>query len=292
MRQTLGDKTFTLFTHIILGIGTLLTLYPLVLALAVSVSTDVDVQRDGYALIPQHFSLDTYAYILKGNWIGRSYTVTFFVAIVGTILSLIVTSMLAYALSVKTVKYRNALSLFCYFTMIFSAGLVPWYIIVTRYYKLVDSVWALIIPYLVNPFYMFLMRNYFQSIPESLSESAKIDGAGEIDIFTRIILPLSGPIIATVSLFISLAYWNDWWLNLLLVTDTKLYTLQYQLFQILSNALFFNSSASKGITANVKVPTETIKMATTVVTIGPIIFLYPFLQRYFVKGIMIGAVKG
>jgi ABC-type glycerol-3-phosphate transport system permease component len=218
--------------------------------------------------------------------------VTFFVATAGTAGSLCITAMLAYALSVRSVRYRNALALFCYFTMIFSAGLVPWYIIMTRYYKLVDSVWALIIPYLVNPYYMFLMRNYFQSIPESVSESARIDGASDWFVFTHIVFPLSGPIIATVSLFIALSYWNDWWLNLLLVTDPKIYTLQFQLFQILSNALFFNSSASQGITVNIKVPTETIKMATTMVTIGPIVLLYPFLQRYFVKGIMIGAIKG
>lgn len=292
MKKTLSDKTFSVATHVILSVMTLITLYPLILALSVSFSDDLSVQKFGYSLIPRNFSLETYGYILRGNWIGRSYAVTIFVTAVGTALSLLITSLLAYAISVKTVKYRNAIALFCYFTMIFSAGLVPWYILLTRYYKLVDSVWALIIPYLVNPFYMFLMRNYFQSLPESVSESAKIDGASELSIFARVVLPLSGPIIATVSLFIALSYWNDWWLNLLLVTETKYYTLQYQLFQILSNALFFNSSASKGLSVNVKVPTETIKMATTMVTIGPIIFLYPFLQRYFIKGIMIGAVKG
>lgn len=292
MKKTLGDKAFSVSTYIILTVMTLIVMYPLILALSVSFSDDLLVQKYGYSLIPRKFSLDTYAYVLKGNWIGRSYAVTIFVTVVGTVASLVITSLLAYAISVRTVRYRNAIALFCYFTMIFSAGLVPWYIVMTRYYKLVDSVWALIIPYLVNPFYMFLMRNYFQSIPESVSESAKIDGASELNIFGRIIIPLSGPIIATVCLFMSLSYWNDWWLNLLLITDTKYYTLQYQLFQILSNALFFNSSASQGFSVNVKVPTETIKMATTMVTIGPIIFLYPFLQRFFIKGIMIGAVKG
>jgi ABC-type glycerol-3-phosphate transport system permease component len=292
MKKSLSDKAFSFSTYVILAVMTLITLYPLLLALSVSFSDDLLVQKYGYSLIPRNFSLDTYVYILRGNWIVRSYGVTILVTVLGTALSLLITSLLAYAISVKTVKYRNGIALFCYFTMVFSAGLVPWYILMTRYYKLVDSVWALVIPYLVNPFYMFLMRNYFQSIPESVSESAKIDGANELNIFTRIILPLSGPIIATVSLFIALSYWNDWWLNLLLVTDTKYYTLQYQLFQILSNALFFNSSASQGFAVNVKVPTETIKMATTMVTIGPIIFLYPFLQRYFIKGIMIGAVKG
>ena len=292
MKKTLTDKAFSFTTNVTLAIMTLITLYPLILALSVSFSDDLSVQKYGYSLIPRKFSLSTYEYILKGNWIGRSYAVTIFVTVLGTVMSLVITSLLAYAISIKTVKYRNAIALFCYFTMIFSAGLVPWYIVITRYYKLVDSVWALIIPYLVNPFYMFLMRNFFQSIPESVSESAKIDGAGELSIFARIIIPLSGPIIATVSLFIALSYWNDWWLNLLLITNTKYYTLQYQLFQILSNTLFFNSSASKGLSVNVKVPTETIKMATTMVTIGPIILLYPFLQKYFVKGIMIGAVKG
>jgi putative aldouronate transport system permease protein len=287
-----GDRVFISFTYILLAVGTALTLYPLVLAFAVSVSDDFLVQRYGYALLPRALSFNTYLYILRGSWIGRSYGVTFFVTAAGTAGSLCITAMLAYALSARSVRYRNVLALFCYFTMIFSAGLVPWYIIMTRYYKLVDSVWALIIPYLLNPYYMFLMRNYFQSIPESVSESARIDGASDWFVFTHIVFPLSGPIVATVSLFIALSYWNDWWLNLLLVTDPKIYTLQFQLFQILSNALFFNSSASQGITVNIKVPTETIKMATTMVTIGPIVLLYPFLQRYFVKGIMIGAIKG
>ena len=149
----------------------------------------------------------------------------------------------------------------------------------------------MIIPYLVNPWYVFLLRNYFESIPDSMSESARIDGAGTVTIFARIILPLSTPILATVSLFIALVYWNDWWLALLFIKKSSLYPLQFQLFKILSNVTFLSSGRANHV-SSIKLPLETIKMATTIITIGPIIFLYPFIQKYFTKGIMIGAVKG
>ena len=176
--------------------------------------------------------------------------------------------------------------------MIFQAGLVPWYLLLQKYFNLGNTYWAMILPYLLNPFYMFLMRNFFFGIPDSLSESAKIDGATNFIIFSRIILPLSKPVLATVGLFTALRYWNDWWLPLMFVDKPDMFTLQYQLRMIISNALFLSSSESLNLSHNIQMPQETIKMATTFVTIGPIILLYPFVQKYFVKGVLVGSIKG
>jgi putative aldouronate transport system permease protein len=197
--------------------------------------------------------------------------------------------MAAYSLSRKCLKYRNFFALAFYFTMVFNAGLVPWYIIVTKL-GIKDSIWVLILPMCFNPFNMLLMRNYFKSLPDAVIESAKIDGAGEYRIFTGIMLPMALPGLAVITLFYMLSFWNDWWMALLFINDTKLYPLQFLLRKILSNIIF----ASKNPTMINKgaIPQETVKMATCIVTIGPIIFVYPFIQRYFVKGITIGAVKG
>lgn len=291
MKLSLSDRIVGIFSYVSLAVFTIVCLYPFLLALSVSFSDNLLVEKYGYKLFPAKLSLDAYRFSLEGNWVMRAYSVTGIVVIVGTILSIIITSMLAYAISVKSLKYRNTIALYCFFTMVFNVALVPWYIVLRKYYGFGDSIWSLVIPYLVNPWYIFLLRNYFESIPDSMSESARIDGAGTMTIYSKIILPLSTPILATVSLFIALVYWNDWWLALLFISKKDLYPLQFQLFNILSNILFLSSGKAEHV-SSIKLPTETAKMATTMITIGPIIFLYPFVQKYFTKGIMIGAVKG
>lgn len=291
-KTSLSDKLVSTFSHIVLTVFALICVYPLLLSLSVSFSDNFDVQKNGYKLIPAKWSLDAYKFALEGDWLVNSYLVTIIVVVVGTLLSMFISSMLAYAISVKTLKYRNHIAMYCFITMVFTVGLVPWYIVLRRYYGFGNSLLSLIIPYLVNPWYIFLMRNYFESIPSSMSESATIDGAGNMTIYTRIILPLSTPILATVSLFTALIYWNDWWLAIMFVTQKRLFPLQYQLYNILSNILFLSSEEGQAHASNIKLPSETIQMAITMLTIGPVVLIYPFIQKYFTKGIMIGAVKG
>jgi putative aldouronate transport system permease protein len=287
------DRTFNWIVYGTVSIFMSFCLYPLVLMLSSSFSTEKEIIKSGYSLWPRDFSLDTYAYLFKsgGEWILSSYLVTIFVTIVGTIGSMLITSMLAYALSSKKLKYRNVISLYCYFTMLFSGGLVPWYILIVNYYHLGNTMAALIVPYLLNVFFLFVMRSYFDAIPEPLLEAARIDGASEVYIFARIMIPMSLPGIATVSLFYAIHYWNDWWLALLYIRDDSLFPLQYRLYNLLSNTQALASNMSDNAD-KVAVPTVTVKAAITMITIAPILVVFPFIQRFFVKGLMIGAVKG
>ncbi len=224
---------------------------------------------------------------------SRSATSSF-VTVVGTALSVAVITLAAYPISQDRVRYRRILNFFVLFTMLFNGGMVPWFIVCRNMLHLKDSIWALILPYLANAWYIFLTRNYYRTIPAELVESAKIDGASEYRIFFRIILPLAKPVIATISLFISLNYWNDWWLGIMLIDNTDLQPLQLLLRTITSNIQFLSSSSNVNAIAQAagSIPSEGIKMATCIATIGPIILVYPFVQKYFVKGIMVGAVKG
>jgi putative aldouronate transport system permease protein len=291
MKQKFSDRIIALISFLVVGIFGLLCLYPILLTISVSFSDNYLVQIHGYKLIPEKFSADTYVYIFTTNAknIFNAYKVTIFVTIAGTLLAMLVTSMMAFALSIRSLKYRNGISLFSYFTVIFSAGIVPWYIVCINILHLKDSIFALILPYSVNVFYLFLLRNYFQSIPDSIFESAKIDGANYFYIYYKIAVPLAKTALLTVGLLYSLSFWNDWWLAIMLITKKKLFPLQYYLYNIMSNVQALQQGVA---TSHITLPTETAKMATTCITIGPIIFLYPFVQKYFVKGITIGAVKG
>jgi putative aldouronate transport system permease protein len=211
---------------------------------------------------------------------------------VGVLLSLSITACAAYTLANRRVVIRNNLSIFFFFTTLFNGGMVPWYIICNSL-GLRDNIWALIVPNLMfNCFNMFMIRNYILGIPESLMESALIDGAGDFTIAFKIYFPICMPVLAAVSLFIAIGYWNDWWNAIMLIDNKNLYPLQYFLFNIQSQIQMVKDLESTAGLSNIKLPNESFKMATVVVTIGPIILLYPFLQRYFVKGLIIGAVKG
>ena len=272
----------------------MICLYPLLLTVTVSLTPEDVIDRDGFRLIPASFSLDTYTYIFahSGERILKSYGVTTFVTVVGTLASMLVTCMISYAISLREMKYRNVIAFICNFTTIFSAGLVPWYVVCRQWYGLANNILGLILPPLFSVWSMFLMRTYFKAISPSLYEAAKIDGAGHWTIFFRIALPLSVTALLTVGLMIALNYWNDWWHALMFVEDRNLFPLQYYLYQVVSNVNAVSSGrVPSGAAANLRLPAETVKMAVTIITIGPILFLYPFIQRYFVQGIMMGAVK-
>ena len=294
IRLTRSDIAVKILSYSIVGLFGLICLYPLLLTLTVSFTPESVIASDGYRLIPRDWTLDTYTYIFahSGQRILRSYGVTVFVTAVGTVASMLITCMLSYAISLKEMRYRNVIAFICNFTSIFSAGLVPWYVVCVNWYHLRDSIWALILPAMFSVWNMFLMRTYFSAISSSLYDAAKIDGAGHWTIFFRIAMPLSKTAILTVGLMYALSYWNDWWHALMFIGDRNLYPLQYYLYSIVSNVNAISSGrVPSGAAANIRLPAETVKMAVTLITIGPIIFLYPLVQRYFVQGIMTGAIK-
>lgn len=268
---------------------------PMVLTFMVSITDENMVRTYGYSFIPKQISFYAYTLIfVKGSMITRAYGVSLMTTFVGTFLAVATTTMGAYLLANKNVRYRNWLSLYFFITMVFSTGIVPWYFM-CKSLGLVNNFWALIVPSLIfSPFNLFLVRNFIGTIPDELRECATIDGANDGTIAFRIFFPLCTPVIATIALFYGLGYWNNWFNAIMLVDDKKLYPLQYILMQIQSQMRLITElqrSYGQNI-SNITPPTETAKMATAVITVGPIIFLYPFLQRYFVKGLIIGSVKG
>ncbi len=295
-KRSAGDTLLISFFYLSTGLFALLCIIPLWVALAASFSNEGALLREGYGFSIRQFDLTSYRLIFTGtSSVYNAYGITAFTTLCGVVLTVLLTSSLAYPLTVRTLKYRNQISLFAYATMLFSGGLVPTYIMFTRMLHLRNSIWVLIIPGALNAFNMFLMKNYFATIPESMAESAKIDGATEIRIFFRIILPLSKPILATIALFSAMGYWNEWYKVLLYIDKPNLFTLQFLIMRLQQQVDFLTSSlnqAARSSLGSVTVPTIGIRMATAMVTIGPIILLYPFLQKYYIKGLTIGAVKG
>ncbi len=286
---------FNIASYILITLFSLFCLLPFLMVISGSLSPEKDILKYGYTLFPKSISFISYRILfLDANRILNAYKVTIFVTVVGTFFNLLINAMAGYVLSRKELKCRKFLSVYTIITMLFSGGMVPWYIVCVNYLHLKDKIIALIIPYLAYAWYILLLRNFFQSIPDEMHESAKIDGAREFTIFIKIMLPLAKPALATVGLFAALGYWNDWWLGLMLVDQTAKQPLQLLLRTIVSNVTFLQSSPNAAMMQQVSaaIPTEGIKMAVTIITIGPIILLYPFVQRYFVKGIMVGAVKG
>ncbi|SFJ40275.1 putative aldouronate transport system permease protein [Paenibacillus sp. UNC496MF] len=280
---------------LVISLFSLACLLPFLMVISGSLSIENDIVNYGYSLIPRHITFDSYRILFLGsNRIVDAYGISILVTAAGTVLSLIVNSMGAYVMARRSFKYRNILSIYVILTMLFSGGLVPWYIICVRYLELKDTIWAMILPPMANAFNMFLIRNFMQSVPEDIYESAKMDGASEYRIFGRLIIPLSVPVLATIGLFVALSYWNDWFLGLMFIDKQELQPLQLLLRTLVSNVDFLRNSSNAAAMQRImpQIPSESMKMALTVVTIGPIVFLYPFLQRYFVKGLMVGAVKG
>jgi len=266
---------------------------PMVLVVIVSFTDEMMVARNGYTFWPEKWSLDAYKLVFRSvDVMLRSYAITIFVTVVGTLCALVITAGAGYALSNPHCALRNTLSLYFYFTMLFSGGVVPWFII-CRQLGLVNNIGALIVPSLMfNPFNMFLTRNYMAGLPPSLRESAMIDGASELTTAARIIIPLSTPVLAAVTLFYAIGYWNDWWNAIMLVENSKLFTLQYMLFKLQSEVSMLSQMQHVSSANASQLPSETLKMATAFATAVPILFLYPFLQKYFVRGLVMGAVKG
>lgn len=285
------------FSKIVIDIAVtifaLFCLIPFIMVLSGSLSKEDDIVTHGFEMLPRHFNINSYKVLFVNvNDIVNSYKITIIVTVVGTILSILICSMVGYAMARKGIKGNKFISVYVLVTLLFNGGMVPWYIICVNYLHLKDQIVALIIPYLANSWYIFLLKNYFRSIPDAIHESAKIDGAGEYTILYKIILPLSTPVLATVGLFTALGYWNDWWLGLMLIDKSDLQPVQLLLRSIEGNVDFLKSLSNGSAAVLNNIPSEGVRMAMCVITIGPIVFLYPFVQRFFIKGLMIGAVKG
>lgn len=287
-------RAFNIIGGLIVGIVSLLCLLPFVLIISGSFSSESEIIKYGYNLLPRGFSLDAYKLVFQSSdRILIAYRNTILYTIFGTALGLFLTAMTGYVLNRKDFAWRNFFSFFFYFTTLFSGGLVPGYILMINL-GMKNNPLANILPSLLSVFNILIMRNFMNSIPDAITESAKVDGANDFVIFLRLILPLLKPALATVGLFLALTYWNAWYNCMLYINDYKLYTLQYHLYVLLNKAEEIRRMLEMGatVTGMDTPPAETTKLAMTCVATGPIILLYPFVQRYFVKGITIGAVKG
>lgn len=271
----------------------IICLIPLLIVIGSSFTTEAYIIKYGYSIWPREWSLASYRTIFESPMaIIRAYGVTIFVTAVGTGLSVFLNTMAGYVLQRKDFEWRNKLSFFYFFTTLFSGGLMPWYILCVRYLHLKDNILAMILPGIISVWNILLVKGFMLSIPFEMTESAKIDGAGDFSIFVKLIWPLSKPVIATISLFTALIYWNDWFNSMLFINNDHLYSLQYQLYKLINDAKELRKIAAESGTVVDTVPIESMKMALTVVVTGPIILIYPFVQRYFVKGLTLGAVKG
>ncbi len=288
-------KLSKVFIHAIFIFFAILCVIPLVAIVSVSLTDEVDIVKNGYMLIPPKLDIKSYLFVLTNpKMIVNAYSVSIFLSIAGTLLSLILTAGISYALSRVDFKFRKAISFYIFFTMLFSGGLVPWYMLISKYLHLKDTIWVLILPMLITPWFVLILRTFMQAIPMEIIESCTVDGANEFQIFFKMILPLSKPGLATVALFILLRYWNDWWHAMLFIEKETLVPLQYMLSRMMQNIQYLTNS-SNALPAGMMVerlPNESARMAMAVLAAGPMLVVFPFFQKYFVKGLTIGAVKG
>lgn len=290
-------KIFKIVSTIILGLLALVALLPIILIVIASFTDETTLLRNGYSFFPEMWSADAYVYMIQqGSTIFRAYGISILVTIIGTVVSVLITTMIAYPMSRRNFKYKNALAFFVFFTMLFNGGVVPSYMMWTQVFQIKNTLWALIIPnYLCGAFNIFLVRNYYaNSIPESLIESAQIDGASELTIFFKIIFPLAVPTVATISLFTALIYWNDWVNALYYIQKPQYYGIQNLLIRIMNNIQYLKSGAASVAvgTGAISLPSNAVRMSMAVIGILPIVVIYPSVQKYFVKGVVVGAVKG
>ncbi|MFW6035542.1 MAG: carbohydrate ABC transporter permease [Halothermotrichaceae bacterium] len=291
--STIREKAFYIFINIFVALFTIACFIPFWVTVLASFTPEMTLAREGLGIIPRGFSLEAYKFILQGNQIYYSYGVTIIVTVIGTLLGVLVNAPFAYVLYHPRVKYRYVISFITYFTMVFGAGIVGFYILVAQWLGLRNNILAMILPDIFNPFMCFLLVAFYRGLPFELNESARLEGASELQVFRFIILPISKPIIATISLFIGLGYWNSWFEALLFIDNSKLLPLQLLLRQMISNINVSNFMASEYAAQLEQVlPSTTVRFATVCLTIGPIFLAYPFIQKYFVKGITIGAIKG
>lgn len=298
MKKSKDIKAFNIISYTTITIVALLCLIPFLMVLIGSFTSEKEIIANGFSFFPKEFSMEAYKTALKEPVaILKAYGVTASLTVFGTAIGLFIVAMTGYVLQRKDFKWRNKVSFFFYFTTLFSGGLVPWYILMVKYLSLKDSYLALLLPPLLSVFNIIIMKSYMSGIPQALTESAKIDGAGDFTIFMKIILPLAKPALATIGMFIALGYWNDWYNSMLFINNENLYSLQYYLYKIVNNieaykTILAQAGGGTALGSTINMPSESLKMALTIIVTGPIILVYPFIQKYFVSGVTIGAVKG
>lgn len=297
MKRTTGEKVFSIFNVIFILLMCIIMLYPYLNQLAVSLNDGMDSMKGGITIFPRVFTWENYKAVLRNDYFSLSATVSVLRVVCSTALSLLVVYSCAFGLTRKNLPYRRGITLFLMIPAYITAGVIPTYILY-RYLHLINNFLVYVLPSAFVFYNMVIIRSFLQDIPESIEESAQIDGANEICIMFKIIMPLSLPVIATVALWGAVAAWNDWTTTLMYVTNSELYPLQYLMMRIIKESetaqqMALQSSMNKGSVANLSQPTsESVKSATLIVTTIPIILVYPFLQKYFIKGVTIGAVKG
>jgi putative aldouronate transport system permease protein len=292
--RKLGHKANTRLWHtiisIFIGIVCVVFTVPIILIVSASFTSSKALAEIGYRLIPPEFSTEAYKYLLADpSLVTQSYEVSIFITVVGVSVGVLIMAMLAYVLSKKDFKLRSILTFYIFFTMLFSGGLVPYYINMVRVLHLKNTLWSLILPGLVVPFFVLLLRTYFSTLPKELFDSAKIDGANDFQIFFQIAVPLAMPSILTISLFLMLNYWNDMFQALLFIESNKLSPLQYTLYKMIVNT---TNLSPEGVANGMVVPVLSVRMAMAVLALGPVILAFLFVQRYFVRGITVGSIKG
>jgi putative aldouronate transport system permease protein len=292
-----GILNYRLWIYLVFILVALSFIVPFVYVLTASVTTEEYIQHHGYKMLPRELSFAAFDLVFRNPAkIRNAYLVTAFQAAIGTLAGIVIMSLCAYTLSVPDFRLKRSITFYIFFTMLFSGGLIPAYILNTQYLRIGNTIWIYIIPSLASAFYIIIFRTFFQSLPSSLRESAKIDGAGEWVVYLRIIMPLSKPVLATIALFVVLDRWNDWYTSLIYVRKPELYTLQFLLQQILMQAQLVRDMAKEFPqyfkASDMKLPVEGIRFAMVVVAAGPMLVIFPFFQKYFVRGLTIGAIKG
>lgn len=299
IKEGLDSKILQCIAYFVNGLIAFICLIPFVMVISASFSSENAIRNNGFSILPKEFTLVAYETVFKEPMVViRAYGVTIAITIIGTLLGLFLQTMTAYVLSRKEFGWRNKFSFFFYFTTLFNGGLVPYFIMMTRVLGLKDSYLALLLPLIFSVYNLLIMKSYIMGVPDSLIEAAKIDGCGEFGTMIKVVMPMIKPAMATVGLFIALAYWNDWYNAMLYVSKETMHPLQYFLYKQVNNIEAYKrileslGGGSSGAVSAMSMPTQSLKMALTVVVTGPIILLYPCVQKYFVQGITIGAVKG
>ncbi len=290
--RTTGSIIFDVFNYLIVGLVALTTVLPIIYIIFNSFATEFELETRPMFIIPQIWSVDAYKYIFASNKIVRSFGNSIFITVCGTAINLFCTVTLAYPLSKKFIRGRNFFLNMVIFSMFFSGGMIPGYVVVSSWLKLRGTYWAILLPGAISAYNMMIVKNFFQGIPAELEESASLDGCNDLMILTRIVLPLSAPVLATFGLFYAVGHWNSYFSAMIYLTDDKMYPLQLILRNIIVTAEAAAGDMSLMDPNFVEPPKQSIKMAVIVVATVPIMCVYPFLQKYFVKGVMVGALKG
>lgn len=288
-----SDKIIRGFGYVFMTIYAVCCLIPFIIIVSTSFTSETTIRAEGVQLIPKDFTMKAYEMVCKGGAIWWSYALTIVMTIIGTLIGLTIIAMTGYALQRKDFPFRNGISFYIYFTSLFSAGLAPYYLVMVQWYHLKDNYLAVLLPLLMSPWLIILMKNFVKAIPHEITESGKIDGAGDMKIFTALILPMLKPALATIGLFLALAYWNEWYQSsLFLSSKVDIKPLQYTLYEIVNKTQALKNSVAGQYINLSDIPQESVKMANAVLATGPIVLLYPFVQKYFISGITVGAVKG